>query len=189
MMREEVPRQSPSRLFENLTFINFNYDRTLEVFLIKAIEDMHDLSHDEAARLVESASIYHPYGIVDNLSSTPFGGSDRTNLLQLKDNIRTFTESETSPQKFNIGANLSAASCLVFLGFAYRPLNLELLSSTGNGALRVFGTAIGIPEENYSGVESRLSRVIQRTNGQLSVRLRNVKCAELLRLNEESLIS
>ena len=189
MMREEVPRSSPARLFENISFINFNYDRTLEAFLTMALEDMYDLSKVEAASLVDNAPIYHPYGVVDNLSSTPFGGGRHANLVRLKDNIRTYTESEASPQKAAFEGRLRDASFVVFLGFAYRPLNLELLKSIGLGRLKVFGTAVGIPEENFAGIEGRLSHVLERTNGGLSVRLRDVKCAELLRLNEVSLIS
>ena len=189
MMRQEVPRGRPVGLFENLSFVNFNYDRTLEAFLIRALTDMYDMPADEAVRFVENCPIYHPYGVVDRLSSTPFGAGYPVDLLRLKDNIRTYAESEASPQKRDYEDHLSKASNVVFLGFAYRQLNLELLRSGGKGSQRVFGTAVGIPEENFGGVEMRLSHVLLRTNGNLDVRLRPVKCAELLRLNEESLIS
>lgn len=189
MMRQEVPKAEPRRLFENLAFVNFNYDRTLEAFLTMALIDMYELSSQDADRFIEEMPIYHPYGVVDRLSATPYGGGHVVDLLRLKDNIRTYTESEASPQKTDYETLLGNAVNVAFLGFAYRQLNLDLLKSVGAGTLRIFGTAVGIPQENFSGIEGRLNGVFQRTNGLRQVRLRDVKCAELLRLNEEFLIS
>lgn len=188
MMRQEVPRGRPTELFKNLSFVNFNYDRTLEAFLTQALIDMYDMQPDEAGRFVENCPIYHPYGVVDRLSTTPFGGGGHIDLLRLKANIRTYTESEASPQKDEYEAHLSNASNVVVLGFAYRQLNLELLSANPAKSLTIYGTAVGIPEENYPGIESRLNGVLQPVEGVLHFRFRNVKSAELLRLYEEPLI-
>ena len=188
MMRQEVPRTRPAALFENLSFVNFNYDRTLEAFLTQALVDMYEMEADEASRLIENCPIYHPYGAVDRLLSTPFGGRENLELLSLKDNIRTYTESEESPQKAEYETHLSNAANLVFLGFAYRRLNLELLSANRRHSLAIYGTAVGVPEENYISIESRLNGVLQPSNGVLHVRFRDVKSAELLRLYEEPLI-
>lgn len=193
MMREGVPRHDPQRIFDNLSIINFNYDRTLEVFLLRALCDMFDLTSRNAADLIEAASIFHPYGLVDRLSvdsasGTVFGGSERVDLKRLCNNIRTYCESEISETKVAFGINLRNARNVVFLGFAYRQLNLELLKIVGYGSVSVFGTAVGIPDENFPGIEGRLGGVFERTNGVVHTRLRGVKSAELLRLTEEFLI-
>jgi hypothetical protein len=192
MMRQDVPRNRPIQLFENLSIINFNYDRTLEAFLSKALGDMHDMSSYDALKYISNAPIFHPYGLVDDMSSediaTPFGGSTNVDLKRLSQNIRTYCESEGSEQKLRYQEILKSAKNIVFLGFAYRSLNLELLKFAGSGSLSVFGTAFKIPEENYEGIEGRLGGIFSRLGGVNHTRLRGVKSAELLRLYEERLI-
>ena len=193
MMREGVPRHRPIDLFHNLTFINFNYDRSLETFLTRALTDMFSLSVSDAENLISNAPIYHPYGKVGRLTGSlhegaPYGGHEQVDLWSLAQGIRTYCESEDSAATLEFQQLLANAAHIVFLGFAYRQLNLDLLKSVGDGSIGVYGTSIGIPDENHDGIISRLSGVLTRTGGAINARLRPVKSAELLRLYEEPLI-
>jgi hypothetical protein len=112
-----------------LTFVVFNYDRVLEQYLFHAIQNYFHLDKHEAATLVNAIEIANP-------------GKARLSLAR---EIRTFNEG-TDPASSDINAIRSSIGCasrLVFLGFAFHRMNMELLRSDTDGAtqVRCFGTA------------------------------------------------
>ena len=67
------------RLAERLatvTFIVFNYDRCIEHFLFNAIKVVYNVTDEKSAELVSGMAIYHPYGMVGELSWMPWDGND-----------------------------------------------------------------------------------------------------------------
>ena len=85
-------------------------------------------------------------------------------LLKLSARIKTFTEG-TDPGTSDITAiqrNLRLSMRLVFLGFAFHPLNLDLLlpgkpASAATAARRVFATGIGISESDSVVISADLA--------------------------------
>jgi hypothetical protein len=55
------------KLFENASFIIFNYDRCLEQFLVNALPRLYAISETEADSIVHNINIIHPYGSVGEL--------------------------------------------------------------------------------------------------------------------------
>ena len=136
--------------------------------------------------------IYHPYGIVGSLpwlkqndaieyGVTPNFGQ----LLRLSNRIKTFTEgtNESSSDVTAIRSQMKTFLRLVFLGFAFHRLNIELLlpkaSSTSPPTGRsVFATPHGISDSDTKAISNELA-----TRGVLSARdiqIRNdLTCSQL----------
>lgn len=161
----------PAKL-ELLTVIIFNYDRCFEHFMYHAIMDYYRISANEAATLVKSIKIYHPYGTVgalpwmDNKLSCAFGAEvDGEQLLQLSRGIKTFTEG-VDPESSEIVAIKGAvryASTVVFLGFGYISLNMDLLRPgnfrpDGESRKLYYATAKGLSKRDTALVERELEK-------------------------------
>lgn len=148
--------------FENITLIVFNYDRCLEHFLYHAIRIYYQLTSESAIDVVSALHIYHPYGMVGRLpwqtlyNRVGFGAAlNPDELLNIAKQIKTFTEGANA-QESEVGeirSKMGGADTVVFLGFAYHPLNIRLIqpgalisvnSSGGLRTTKVFGTAKGI---------------------------------------------
>lgn len=129
----------PARL-RRICFVVFNYDRCLELYLRYAIQNYYAVSDGQAVEVLQELRIFHPYGTVGQLPIvTTYGaptslGDEPTaqSLLATAKNIKTFTES-TNPSTSDISAIRTAVQVsrrIVFLGFAYHRMNIELLAPT-----------------------------------------------------------
>lgn len=153
-----------------LSIVSFNYDRCAIHFFREALKTYYRVPAQEVDRAVSKLTVYHPYGSVGPMrfqtggSGVDFGeepmSDDLTkHALQLK----TFTEGtdESSSEIVSIRATVRSARALVFLGFAFHPLNMKLLYgeerlAPGNDAADVFATALGISESDASVISSEL---------------------------------
>ena len=197
MMRDGVRVNRPADLFKNITFIIFNYDRTVEVFLYFALQKMFGLSQLDAIHWVNNAPIIHPYGLVSPIGGSPsdwgFGiDNSMAPLGRLSLNIRTYSESEQDPQVVGaIQQSLSDAVNVVFLGFAFHPQNMELLdiSELDGTNVNVMGTAIGIHRDNWREIGSIIGSRLRATPALVNTSLQAVTGAELLRRYERHLIN
>jgi hypothetical protein len=130
-----VSIQNKSKLFNNVSFIIFNYDRCIEHFLLNATRQLYSLGEAEALSLFPANFFIHPYGVAAPFSKpsnpgVPFGGSpDRhDDYYWLSDNIRTYTERMSNDNEVQIIHDaLSNAKKIVFLGFAFHEQNMRLL--------------------------------------------------------------
>lgn len=112
-----------AKLFSNIAVISFNYDRSLEFFLLHAIYNHYGCTLEEASNTLATLSIYHPYGLVGELSghtnqsgAVPFGhtGSPRVDLLQ------TYTEQIADAKMLaGIKAAVADSERIIFLGFVF----------------------------------------------------------------------
>jgi hypothetical protein len=67
LQAEVIASENRKDVFKNLTIINFNYDRRIEQFLLYALRDLFRIDSREAAELMRTLRIYHPYGVVGSL--------------------------------------------------------------------------------------------------------------------------
>jgi hypothetical protein len=154
-------RQDIRTVFENVTFINFNYDRTLEQYLFWALQETAGIRVEEAKQVVGSLKVIRPYGRVGPLdwqdapeTGVKFGGPDYfgPTLFGLAEQIRTFTEQYESNIPTQIDVALATANVIIVLGFGYHDQNTKLLRPLGqhtNGLERVvFATMKGLDPEN-----------------------------------------
>lgn len=164
-------RDDVAEIFQNVTFINFNYDRTIEQYLYWGLQQLAGVSREAAARAVSNLKIIRPYGSIGPLDIDPaphrlpdsvsFGGGRGFDLYSIAENIRTFTEQiEDTSTSSSIDAALKAANVLIFLGFGFHQQNLALFRPTSDSTRRNMGTVMasvfGIDPLNHNAINRRL---------------------------------
>ena len=150
--------------------ISFNYDRCLEHFLHGALQNYYSMSPEQATTTLGNLAIFHPYGTVGSLpwkdpsSGIDYGGEpDSRQLDDLATRIRTFTEGtdKAASEIVAIRSTLRSAERIAFLGFAFHPLNLELLYGVKKKAAvhdgSVYATALGLSDSDVTLIASDLA--------------------------------
>ena len=168
-------------------FITFNYDRTIEQFFHQAIKSYFQLDDVDADKLCkDSLNVVHIYGSLGEVTcSQPqsFGCSKDVNALVAgSQKIKTFTESIDEKNDVVRAQDwVRESDTVVFLGFGFLPLNLEVIFKGLNfpSKCRVLGTSLGIPEENLSIAKSILAYNWKGLNPRW-LKFESVKCSELI---------
>lgn len=154
-----------------LTIISFNYDRCFKFFLRYALLTYYSISPTEADRIASKVTVLHPYGSVGDLrfdsggQGIEYGGQPASHeLLRSADTIRTFTESTDDDETTAVRECIANAKTLVYLGFAFHPLNIKLLYGPASPPANsrdcdVFATAMGISDSNRSLIAHDLVRM------------------------------
>jgi hypothetical protein len=63
LLMENVEKSNILKVFGNVSFITFNYDRCIEYFIVHAVTNYYDIPFDEVSALVNQVAIKHPYGV------------------------------------------------------------------------------------------------------------------------------
>lgn len=191
---DELPKR-----FSNITLVIFNYDRCIEHFLHHALRTYYKLSDVDAARTMGNLTIIHPYGTVGSLpwqelaSSTvkEYGGEIQTHqLIEYAQRIRTFTEGAHSEPIANLKIKMKNAERLIFLGFAFHRLNMNLLSYSdveqyeNLSEIDCYATAYETSKSDQNSISSSISHLYKR---RLNMNIENMTCAQLFRDYSRSL--
>jgi len=122
--------------FDNnkLSFITFNYDRSLEHFLFITLQNAHNRDSVECAEKLSKIPIIHVHG---SLGALPWQSSDGKayaptdkpeELMKAASQIIVVSESKETSPEFEEAHNLLAdAKKIYFLGFGYSEVNLRRL--------------------------------------------------------------
>jgi hypothetical protein len=192
---EGVRREEIDRVFEKISFIVFNYDRCVEHLLYSALQKHYGVDATKAQSVMQSLTIFHPYGQIGNLpwqgeQGLPFGFPvNRANLLMASGEIRTYTEQiEDTETLAKIKQEVATAETLVFLGFSYLPTNMKILDPGPRCSVqRIFGTAYGISHSDLEEVQGQLQALVHKNlRGYIRTEL---TCAGLLQEYSRSLFS
>lgn len=152
------------KLFENVSIISFNYDRTLEHYLFHAIKNYYEVQDEKIKEILGELTIIHPYGTVGKLPweqgdrmSVQFGTPEQ-NLLNVAAGIQTFTEQVSDEDSMaNMHRVISESDQLCFLGFAFHDANMQLLDpSTTLNAVRILATAYEISESDCVVIQDKI---------------------------------
>jgi hypothetical protein len=181
---------SMERRLASIALIVFNYDRCIEHYLSYALQGYYQISSEDTASLLKHLAIYHPYGTVGHLpwsgsataaNAIAFGESPKAaQLLDLAGQIKTFTEGIGDASA--IQSTIAEAKTIVFLGFSFNHMNLDLLKPARMpGPLpqrRVFATAYGLSESHRKSISHELlnRNIVGNIN---QVELRDLECAKL----------
>jgi len=162
MLLEGVQRSRLDKVFENVSFITFNYDRCIEHYLSHAIANYFLLDIKQAQEIVSQLTVIHPYGRVGRL---PWQHGDTTGvefgldihssqMADVASQVRVFTERVEDETVVKAMHGLIAeARLVVYLGFSYGSMNLDLLSLTEAPEPRnVLGTAYNISKPNVESI-------------------------------------
>ena len=188
----------PAR-FSKIALIIFNYDRCVEYFLINALKNYYRLEHKDARDILSNLSIIHPYGTVGELPSSELNSQDGTpyghvlehySYVEQSNLIRTFTEGTSEEKYEELQQWMSTASRLVFLGFAYHRINMELLSNAGGNPydnrkqVTCYGTAYGSSESDQRSIRSAIDSMYLN---ETVIHLEDEKCSQFYQNYSRSL--
>jgi hypothetical protein len=188
LLTENIRKEDASTLFTNVSFVTFNYDRCIEHYIYHAIQNYYGIQ--DIPQLMQNLKISHPYGVVGALpwqnprTHVSFGGLLRNaNLIAVANEIRTFTErmQGNDPALASIRQQVQEAETIVFLGFGYADLNMELLSLEKTGSVgRVFGTAKGVSDIDVKTIIIPETARMLRMSNHGSIHINNkLTCYEL----------
>jgi hypothetical protein len=180
LLTENCVKANLEKRLKSIALIVFNYDRCIEHFLYNALQNYYGLEPIEAGDLVKGIEIYHPYGIVGSLpwqdiqenQAVKYGANPNPKkLLHFSSQIKTFTEGTDpkSSQILSIRNNMFKADKIVFLGFAFHDLNMEIIMPDSSRVdpykrLLILGTAYGISESNCKMIISKIFGLFRRTS-------------------------
>ena len=186
----ECPKEQLEDRLKQVSFIIFNYDRCLEHYLFHGLQNYYRINADEAAEILSTIAIVHPYGQVGDLpwqdrrAGIQFGSSaSSATLLSLSARIKTFTEQiESHVEIENLQQLIVQSEIAVFLGFGFHTQNLKLLrSEQKTGIKRVFATAIGISDSDCKVLSGEIESTMHPMWRSFDVQLRNgLDCIRLL---------
>lgn len=166
ILTEGVRREDLDSLFQNVSFITFNYDRCIEHYIALWLESYYRIEATEAQNLVKTMPIVHPYGRIGplpwqtNQLPVPYGADPQEHDLSvLAKNIRTFTEQvddETVPEKMK--ELVAEAHQIVYLGFSFGSQNMDLLKPENCHIYKkAYGTTLGLSGPNIQVIRNRLT--------------------------------
>lgn len=161
---------------KDISFIIFNYDRCFEYYMANAINAYYKIGVGNADKIVDGMKIIHPYGKIGELNRIPLDADlCYKKLFDCVNNIRTFTEDskETREERASIKHLIDNANRIIFLGFAYHRMNLDLLFDINKPApnavvsmplnnVECYGTGFGISENDRKYIQSLLWRIDSR---------------------------
>jgi hypothetical protein len=172
-----------------VSFITFNYDRSLEHFLCTALQSKYGKTEEECAAVLERIPIIHLHGRLGYLPWERGEGHRPYSAVMNRDvmdicikNIKVVHEDpkDGRDKDFERAHELMQnAEAIYHLGFGYGPLNLERLKVRDLGNKLTYGTGKGLTQKECADA-SRLVGGPTRVNPQPGM-----DCIELLRNHVE----
>lgn len=166
-MTDDLQKPEQAYLGKNeVSFITFNYDRSLEHFLYESMRNSFlSVSEEDIINAINSIPILHAFGKVASLdwqkSKTmipykelnPYNYESRDFL----ENISTVNENETLESINDIQKLIQQASRIFFLGFGYLNENMKLLGFPDilHPDQIIRGTGIGYTKRERVGIRNK----------------------------------
>lgn len=186
---ENCSKDELKERFQSITLIIFNYDRCVEHFLFHILQNFYKFSEIEATELIKHLNIYHPYGHVGFLpwwqqnESMAYGQTPTAQqLLSLVQQIKTFSEG-THPDSSDIQEikdHMAKASHVIFLGFAFHKLNMQLIHPSQtteiSNVVRCYTTTYETSEHNKEAIKEQVTS-LYASRHEVSVKMINKTCS------------
>lgn len=185
-----VPRSQVDRCLDELSIINFNYDRSVEHFLPWAMVMAFGMELKEAQAIVAAKlKVIHPYGTIGRLpwqkgegADCEWGTEQPWNIHNLSGLIRTSIEVQRDQQMLmQIRNMVSTGKRIVFLGFGFQPQNVDLLVDYGlSHDPEIAITVSGMSRTNRESLVRMMKRKFGVEHDELLLLL-DAKCNDLMR--------
>jgi hypothetical protein len=181
LLCEGVSPSDSEKVFENCSFITFNYDRCIEQYLRMAFQQVMNRSASDAITLTDQIPIVHIYGSLGPLPDSEGNGISFApldhDIAESAGSIRTFTEGVQNQTRDTARNLIKQAEHVVFLGFAFDKLNIEALFDqplTTNQLIS--GTGYGLNPSDFKRIETHVAPDL----GNLKAQLGQWKCSTLI---------
>ncbi len=184
----------------NVAFVTFNYDRSLEHFLYESVlNSFEEADPTTVAEQVNRLVTIHVYGALAPLDwqvtdpqNAPeygkYGALPHLNLPAVADNLHIVHEKKENPNIEKARERISKADRIFFLGFGYAKENLEALGlpEVLQPMQRIYGTGMGWTQKEIHGITNQLGIGLghsekDRPNRSSQVQIRDCDCVALLR--------
>lgn len=176
---------SPEQFSENrLSIITYNYDRSLEQYLLDVLRSGFGMDDRDAAATCQQIPIVHVHGSFGGLpplgaNILPYGG-DLRDLLTASKRLQIVSDDIKASGVLESCANLlSDASHVVFLGFGYDPVNIERLVFSPDSLF--YGTVYGLEPSEVAFAVKRPFQELHKIN--LQPAQPDIDCLSFLRKN------
>lgn len=150
-------------IFDDVRVVCFNYDRSLEQFLLLKIMSLYSVDATTAAQAVRRLRIIRPYGglgalpLLGDKQGLEYGQFDHhRDYWKIAENIRTYSELPGSDVLLGLTETTAWAKQIVFLGFGFHRQNLRLLVRDHSSQIFVYATTYKMSEPNKSAIRARL---------------------------------
>ncbi len=151
-----------------VSFITFNYDRSLEQFLYESFQNSFTNvpSHDIVA-IINDIEIIHMYGCIapldwqDGEKGIAYKPSITESLLNsYSSNIKTIYEQDNDSELEDVEELLTDADQIFYLGFGYAEENMDILKvpETINSSVPIYGTAFGLSKKEILDIREKIAR-------------------------------
>jgi hypothetical protein len=167
-----------------LSFITFNYDRSLEQCLRNSLSSSHPAFRDRGvdfARALSQFQIHHVYGSLGSLdpkndSYLKYGGFDHPEspdrIREAAARIKLYHEASQSTAVSPMRTQIADARTVCFLGFGFHPANLRLLQFFGLAAspeTKFFASGSNMSPGDQAAAAENLNVSIEFANGKKCV--------------------
>jgi hypothetical protein len=181
---------------DKISFITFNYDRSLEHFLYESLSNSFtEVLETEVIKCLKKLKILHVYGQVaplkwqDSEQGIDYRPEINEPLLQkAATNIKTIYEQKESSVLNDAQKLLAQAEKIFFLGFGYAQENLEVLKlpDRTKRTTEIYGTAFGLEPKEKLDVREKIKEwlpveFIDQVNIGYLMGPQNMDCLELLK--------
>lgn len=164
-------RSNAHKILDDIQFIIFNYDRTIEQYLPFVLVDAFGMPLTEARQIVAAKTFHHPYGSLGHLPwqrggiGVAFGQEPSGILQRVASGIQTFTEQIADEDSLElIKLAVREAEKLVFLGFGFHSQNLDLLYTGKGTASQILATSHKMAIPNRLSILRKLNRFALTNN-------------------------
>lgn len=141
-----------------LSIITFNYDRSLEHYLITVMQNLYEKDERLCAEKLNNIPIIHVHGKLGTLpwqgeTSRPYLPRCHRKMEEISKQIIVIPEQEGASPEFEEATKLVlAAKNVYFLGFGYHPKNLGRLRANELGG-EPRGTSVGLGHAERSEIK------------------------------------
>lgn len=196
-MTSDILEQDNIDLFQKnqVSFITFNYDRSLEILFYEALKSNYNLDDSKIYELVSSINIFHTFGRMPLLryedhtkrSFHDLGtGITRQFIINTMKNILTIHEREGEVERIN--SEISKAKRIFFLGFGFADENIKLLNMYNNinyDGIEIIATSIGLGKQQTDKITGSMfpsrSKIVNGDRIQIQrPEFHSISCKELL---------
>lgn len=159
----------------NISFITFNYDRSLEQFLFEAIRSLLTRKSSECEEMMKEFPIVHLYGQLDPLPWQEPGGKEYSSVEDLLERLRAAPQNiklisderdiENSEEFQDAYKLIQDADRIFFLGFSFDETNLKRLNLYSViRSKQIFATAYRVEPSKLKWIKQYFSGKAQLSN-------------------------
>jgi len=158
-----------------VSFITFNYDRSLEFYLHQALTNSFGAEHREFLEdELKKIEIVHIHGCIAKLPwqeaintrilKYPVSELRAIDLIETAKQIKVVGEIDEDESIIKTHELLKKAEQIFFLGFGFASENFEILDIPNSLSTdgRVYGTVLGFSEREIKSIRSQFGRIAQK---------------------------